>query len=68
MIEHDKDGLLFPKGDSETLAKHLRHLMSFPDERRRLGDAARERVGRGFTSARFLEHFDRHVEAVCGAV
>ncbi len=60
VIEHESDGLLFPKEDDAALAALLDRLMSSSDERRRLGHAARARVLRDFSDAcyeRFLGDF-----------
>lgn len=65
VIEHGVDGLLFPKGDVQALAGHLRYLMNSSTERKRLGDAALKRVHEEFTPERFLEHFEEQVDAVC---
>ncbi|WP_457576235.1 glycosyltransferase family 4 protein [Desulfomarina sp.] len=42
LIEHGKNGLLFPAGDSKALAGHLARLIGSPDIRRRFGAAARQ--------------------------
>jgi glycosyltransferase involved in cell wall biosynthesis len=48
-------GVVFPVGDAEALADVLRRLARDPDERARLGPAARERVEQHFSRAHFLE-------------
>ncbi|RME26871.1 MAG: glycosyltransferase [Deltaproteobacteria bacterium] len=43
-ITHGRDGLLFPPGDAEALARAVRHLLTDPARARQLGAAARTRV------------------------
>jgi glycosyltransferase involved in cell wall biosynthesis len=49
-IEHGKSGVLVPAGDTEAFGRSLARLLAAPDERRRLGGAARQRVEDRFTS------------------
>lgn len=46
MIDDQADGLLFPQRDAQALAKHLIHLANHPEDRERLGAAARTKVER----------------------
>ena len=46
LIEHDKDGLLVPEGDTEALAGALHRLVSSAELCRRLGEAGHEKVVR----------------------
>ncbi len=48
LIQNGVSGLLFPAGDREALAAHLRRLLDDPAKRRSLAEAARKRI---------LEHF-----------
>lgn len=57
VVEHESDGLLFPKEDDAALAAMLDRLMASTDERRRLGRAARERVLSEFSDDRYVEFF-----------
>ena len=43
-VTHQQEGLLFPMGDLEAFLAHLRHLITNPDERNRLGTAARHKA------------------------
>jgi len=52
VIEHEKNGLLVPPGDSQAMAQALQTLISSPDLRQRLGNAARERVVQHFSIER----------------
>lgn len=47
-------GIVVPAGDAAALAEAIVRLSADPDLRRRLGDAARERVRRDFSLDRFL--------------
>ena len=46
MIDDGTNGLLFPQRDADALAAHLIHLAKHPEDRQRLGVAAREKVER----------------------
>jgi glycosyltransferase involved in cell wall biosynthesis len=63
MITHGVDGLLIAQADEKALAEAFVRLASQPDERRRLGKAARERAVRSFdsqqTARRLLEAIQR---------
>jgi glycosyltransferase involved in cell wall biosynthesis len=52
IIEHEKNGLLVPPGDSQAMAQAFQTLISSPDLRQRLGNAARERVVQYFSIER----------------
>src|SRR5262245_33745132 len=59
MITSGEDGVLVPQGDEKALADALVRLSRGPEERRRLGRAARARAERSFdsqqTTRRLLE-------------
>jgi glycosyltransferase involved in cell wall biosynthesis len=59
MITSGVDGILVPQGDEKALAEALVRLAKNPDERRRLGQAARQRAVSLFdsrqTARRLLE-------------
>jgi colanic acid/amylovoran biosynthesis glycosyltransferase len=62
LIEHGRSGLLVPAGDVEALVTALRQVMEMDDDtRRRIGDAAAERVRQRHDArqeaARLAEHF-----------
>ncbi|MEL7089225.1 MAG: glycosyltransferase family 4 protein, partial [Planctomycetota bacterium] len=64
MIEDQTDGLLFPQRDADALARHLIHLANHPEERQRLGVAAREKVERLWdcraVARRILDAIQKH--------
>src|SRR5262249_7184358 len=49
IVEHERQGLLVPPKDPALLAKALRRLLESPEDRRRVGTAARDRILQGFT-------------------
>jgi glycosyltransferase involved in cell wall biosynthesis len=51
LVEDTKSGLLVPPGRVEPLTEALRMLVRSPDERRRMGAAARQKVTRDFNVA-----------------
>lgn len=59
LIDPGVNGLLFPRGDADALADCLERCCAQPEFRRRLGQAARERLARDFSpegmAARWLE-------------
>jgi glycosyltransferase involved in cell wall biosynthesis len=57
-------GVLVPPGDSETLAVAIRELLDDPERRRRLGDAARQRIEREFPLARMIDRYEAALTAV----
>ncbi len=65
LIEDGADGLLFAPADEEELAAALLRLIGNPDLRRRLGEAARQRVLREYdlaaNTARFAEILRRRL-------
>lgn len=59
VVEHGVTGLLVPVGDGAALRAAIERLVANPDERRRMGAAARERVLARFSVAEMVE---RHLE------
>jgi glycosyltransferase involved in cell wall biosynthesis len=49
LIEHERSGLIVPPEDAAALARALQQLVAFPELRRQLGRAARQRVLDHFT-------------------
>ena len=62
MITHDVDGVLVPQADEPALIEALVRLAERPEERRRLGEAARRRAretyDRRVSATRLLEHIE----------
>lgn len=65
VVEDGVDGVLVEKENVEQLATALKRLMGDAELRRRLGEAARERVAREFSPAKYLE---RYTELVSSAL
>jgi phosphatidylinositol alpha-1,6-mannosyltransferase len=63
VVEHERSGLLVPPGDAEQLAEAIGRLTADADARRRLADAARQRVLQRFS----WEAVVRDTEAVIAA-
>ena len=57
-VDHGVQGLLVPPGDWRALASAIRRLASDPDERRRMGRAARERAVAEFSLQTMIERYD----------
>ena len=55
IVEDGRTGLLVPAGDAAAAAEAIGRLVDDPSERRRLGDAGRERAQTEFTVARMAE-------------
>ncbi len=49
LIQNGVSGFLFPAGDREALAAHLRRLIEDPAKRRMMGEAARRRIDERFS-------------------
>jgi glycosyltransferase involved in cell wall biosynthesis len=49
LIQNGISGFLFPAGDREALAAHLRRLLKDPSKRKTLGEAARKRIEQQFS-------------------
>jgi trehalose synthase len=64
-IEHGRSGVLLPDpGDLVAFGAQLRRLLENPEEARRLGEAARERVRERFLGIRHLLEYARLLELV----
>jgi glycosyltransferase involved in cell wall biosynthesis len=63
-VEDAKNGLLVKDLDSSALAAAIAHLLSDPEEARRLGDAAHETVIAHFSADRMVEETIRLYESV----
>jgi len=50
LVVHGECGLVVPAGDEAALAEALEYLYDHPEERKRLGQAARKRIGEQFRS------------------
>lgn len=57
LIRHGRDGVLVPAGDTQALEQALAHLMAEAEERRRLGEAARE-VSQRFPAEEILASWE----------
>lgn len=55
VIDAPTSGLLIPMADSVALAGAIERLLSSPDERRRMGNAARARVEREFSATAYAQ-------------
>lgn len=49
LIQNGVSGLLFPAGDREALRSHIRRLITDPEKRRSVGEAARTRIEEHFS-------------------
>lgn len=68
MVIHGETGLLVEAGDEAALAAGIRRLLTDPEEARRLGRQARERVRTHFSPARQLTHLSYWTEVGFGDV
>jgi glycosyltransferase involved in cell wall biosynthesis len=57
LIQNGVSGLLFPVGDREALASHIRRLVEDPAKRIQIGEAARRRIHDHFSWARVGEMY-----------
>jgi glycosyltransferase involved in cell wall biosynthesis len=57
LIRNGISGFLFPAGDREALAAHIRRLIDDPAKRASLGEAARKRIEEAFSWGRNIENF-----------
>jgi glycosyltransferase involved in cell wall biosynthesis len=54
LVDDGVHGLLVPFGDVETMAKAITWMLDHPDERRRMGEAGRNRIAADFSTARMV--------------
>ncbi len=66
VIEHDRNGRLFPADDERTLAKRLRLHLGSADRRLRLGACARSTVSSRFTSNAMIESTEQVYRELVG--
>jgi glycosyltransferase involved in cell wall biosynthesis len=65
VIEHDRNGLLFPTRDTDTLAEQLALLLHDKERANRLGQAGRKKVETSFSLAdRAKEHLQLFKECI----
>ena len=64
LIEHGRNGLLFPVGDTAALIECLRRLADAPT-RTSMGRAARETVERRFSERRMIDRYEQLLLEVC---
>jgi len=57
MIDHEKDGFLFPQTDVDSLARIIERLVFNPEERMMIGRAARQKAQSHFSSREFARLF-----------
>jgi len=57
VVADGKTGILFPKGDVDTLTKAVNYLISNPETRRRMGSLGRRIVEEKFNLNRHVEEF-----------
>ena len=62
-ILHGRNGFLFPAGDVNALAMHLRELLGNPELRRKMGCEGYQRAQAEFTERAYVEQFTRMVES-----
>ena len=58
IIDHGKDGLLYPGGDIDTLCESVLTLLRDTDRRRRMGRAARNKIAKCFDVRVIAEEFE----------
>lgn len=66
MVEHGRDGLLFPPGDADALASALEELWRNPDRAVQMGRRGREKVESRYNPRVHYRRMMRHFEEVAG--
>ncbi|ELY61125.1 glycosyltransferase family 4 protein [Natronolimnohabitans innermongolicus] len=66
MIAHQEDGLLIDRPDSELLAESLATLLDDAELRRELGQSARERIERDFSTTSVVDQYEAVFTEVVG--
>ncbi|HEX6850864.1 MAG TPA: glycosyltransferase [Candidatus Polarisedimenticolaceae bacterium] len=64
VVEHGVTGLVVPPASPEALANAIRSILAAPDTRRRMGAAARERIGAHFTLDAMVHRMEAAYESV----
>jgi glycosyltransferase involved in cell wall biosynthesis len=64
LVGIDGAGVLVPPGNADTLAGAVRELLDDPERRRRLGEAARQRIESEFPLARMIDRYEAALNAV----
>lgn len=60
LIENGRTGFLFPPGDREALAAHIRRLVEDPVKRETIGERARVRIHDVFSWEKIGKHYDEY--------
>jgi glycosyltransferase involved in cell wall biosynthesis len=64
LVGEDGAGVLVPPGDADALAASVRELLGDPEQRRRLGEAARARIETEFPLVRMIDRYEAALNAV----
>lgn len=67
LIEHEVNGLIFPKEDAATCAAHILRLMDDPDFAKRLSENGRRMVESRYLIDKVLGQIERTLYRLCGA-
>ncbi len=66
IVEHDVNGFLFDVGDDRQLASYLEMLANDNELRRRLGEAGRMTVNRGYSAQRMSDEYAELFRTLAG--
>ena len=66
IVRHEREGLLFARGDSVGCANAITRLFRDPELAARLGAAARERAGERYQLSRTVEEYDKLYRRLAG--
>jgi glycosyltransferase involved in cell wall biosynthesis len=64
LVGREESGVLVPPGDAEALTAAVRELLEDPERRRRLGEAARQRIESEFPLVRMIDRYEAALNAV----